>query len=331
VTRRLRITSAANPRLKALRRLRRRGHPRAFLAEGYRQLVHALDARVAVREVYSAPELHLGAAESVAVAEAERRGAEIVELGADAFDSVAGRTRPDGLISVVARWPTELGSLPLQREPLVIVAEAIERPGNLGTIVRTACAASADALVVTGGRAGIFHPETVQGSVGALFRVRLATASSERAHAWARSAQLRVVVADPAAPTPYWEANLTGALALVVGNERNGVSPEWRDVADEAVSIPMGPGVDSLNVAVAAGVLLFEASRQRSIASGVSSASDPSTTSASASASASGGNDGFGIATTRIPAARALRMPLCESSTAAERAGPTPSRRAASR
>jgi TrmH family RNA methyltransferase len=331
VTRRLSITSAGNPRLKALRRLRRRGDPRAFLAEGYRQLVHALDAGAAVLEVYSASELHLGSAEAIVVAEAEHRGAEVVEVSAAAFESIAGRPRPDGLLAVVARWPTQLGSLALGPAPLVLVANAVERPGNLGTIVRTACAAGADALLVADGRAGLFHPETVQGTVGALFRVPLASASGAAACAWVERARLRVVVAHPQAPTPYWDADLTGALAIVVGNERTGVSPEWLATADETVSIPMSTGVDSLNVAVAAGVLLFEASRQRSIAAGVSSSNDRSTTSASASASASGGNDGFGIATTRIPAARALRMPLCESSTAAQRSGATPRRRAASR
>jgi TrmH family RNA methyltransferase len=331
MTRRLFITSAANPRLKALRRLRKRGGADAFLAEGYRQLVHALDAGAEVREIFAAPELHLGAAESTLVAEGERRGAEVIQLAAAAFRSVAGRPRPDGLLAVVARWPTDLARLELAPSPLVVVADAVERPGNLGTIVRTACAARADAVVVCDGQAGLFHPETVQGAVGAVFRVPLATATTDEARAWLGRRRVRIVVADPNAITPYWAADLSGAVAVVVGNERNGVSADWLAAADEAVSIPMGVDVDSLNVAVAAGIVLFEAARQRSIASGVSSARDSRTTSASASAASSGGNDGFGITTTRIPAARALRMPLCESSTAAQRSGPTSSRRAASR
>ena len=331
MTRRLSITSAANPRLKALRRLRRRGAADVFLAEGYRQLMHALDAGASIRELYSAPELHLGEAEREVVAGAARRRAEIVELSKSAFASVAGRSRPDGLLAVIERWPTELACLEVGERALLVVAVGVERPGNLGTILRSACAARADAVVVCDERAGLFHPETVQGAIGALFRVPAASAPTSEAVAWLRRKRVRIVVAAPAAPTPYWEADLGGSIALVLGNERNGVPHPWLEAADDAVRIPVGDGVDSLNVAVAAGIVLFEASRQRSIAAGVSSASEPSTTFASASAASSGGNDGFGIATTRIPAARALRMPVCESSTAAQSSGGTPSRRAASR
>jgi TrmH family RNA methyltransferase len=335
VTRRISISSPANARLKALRRLRRRGAPDVFLAEGYRQLLHARAAGAAVRELYSAPELHLGAAEAVLVAEAERAGALVVELSAAAFDSGAGRPRPDGLLAVVERWPVRPADLRTPAEPLLVVADGIERPGNLGTIVRSACAAGADGLLACGGRTSLFHPDVVQGSVGALFRLPVAEGSTDATLRWLRSAGVRVVAAVPGAPRPYWDGSYAGATAIVVGNERTGVGARWREVADETVSIPMAAGVDSLNVAVAAGIVLFEAARRRAaqpaIVSGRSSSSDPRTTSASASASSPGGNDAFGIATTRIPAARALRMPLCESSTAAQRSGATPRRRAASR
>ena len=331
MTRRLSIISATNPRLKALRRLRRRGSADAFLAEGCRQLTHALAVGAEVREVYSAPELYLGPVEAALVAEASDRGAEIVELGATAFRSVAGRSRPDGVLAVIRRAPTDLTRLEPGTAPLVVVAEAIERPGNLGTIVRSACAAAADAVISCDARAGLFHPDAVQGAVGGLFHVPVATATTAKTLAWLKARGIRIVVASPAAASRYWESELSGAVALVVGNERNGVSDRWLDAADEVVSIPMDGGVDSLNVAVAAGIVLFEAARQRSIAAGDSSASEASTTSASASAKSSGGKDGLGIATTRNPAARALRMPLCESSTAAQRSGEKPSRRAASR
>jgi TrmH family RNA methyltransferase len=331
LARRLSITSAGNPRLRALRQLRRRGCQDAFLAEGFRQLTHALDAGADVREVYTAPDLYLGQTEAAVVSEAESRGAEVVELGAAAFRTVAGQARPDGLLAVVGRWSLDLAALELGPSPLVVVAEAIARPGNLGTILRSACAAAADALVACDARASLFHPETVQGSVGAHFHLPLAAGATDETVAWLERLGVPIVVAAPHAATRYWEVELCGPVALVVGNERNGVSQGWLDAADEAVSIPMGDGVDSLNVAVAAGIVLFEASRQRSIAAGVSSASERRTTSASASASSSGGKDGFGIATTRIPAPRALRMPLCESSTAAQRPASTPSRRAASR
>ena len=151
------------------------------------------------------------------------------------------------------------------RDPLVLVAEALGRPGNLGTIVRSACAAGADALVVADGRTDLFHPEAVRGSVGTLFRLPVAQSTTAEAIAWLRAQDLRIVVATPVADEPCWAADLTGPTAIVVGNERYGVSRAWVDAADEAVSVPMPGPTDSLNVAVAAGVVLFEAARQRAL------------------------------------------------------------------
>ena len=273
-----------------------------FLVEGYRGLLHALDSGAAVRELYAAPPLFLGEGERNLVERAEAAGALVVELGVDAFRSVAGRARPDGLLALVERFPTSLKTLRLPRDPLLLVAESIERPGNLGTIVRTACGAAVDAVVVCDSPTRVFHPETVQGSVGAVLRVPLAEATGESAISWLRSHDVRILVASPRAERRYWEVDCSGPLALVVGSERHGVSELFLDAADEAVQIPMGAGVDSLNVAVATGIVLFEAARQRADAaagrtdprvyrtsSGVSSEGEGTTTSASASASGDGG------------------------------------------
>ena len=260
------------------------------LVEGFRPLGRALEAGARVRELFVAPDLHLGDAEAELVRFAERRGATVTELGAAAFRSIAGRPRPDGLLALLDPPPTALGGFDPGREPLLLVAEAIERPGNLGTIARTACGAPVDGLVVCDGRTSVFHPDTVQGSVGALFRVPLAEAASAGARAWLRARGVRTIVATPAADRPFWEADYRGAVAIVVGSERHGVSAPWLEGA-ERVSIPMATGVDSLNVAVAAGIVLFEAVRQRSArtAAAVSSSSEPRTRSASARASGAGG------------------------------------------
>jgi TrmH family RNA methyltransferase len=243
-----------------------------------------------VRELYTAPDLYLGEHEADLVRVAEREGATVLELGAAAFRSIAGRPRPDGLLALVEPPSTALGALGAVREPLLLVAEGIERPGNLGTIARTACGARVDGLVVCDGRTSVFHPDTVQGSVGALFRVPLAEATSAEARAWLRASGVRTIVATPEAERPLWEADYRGAVAIVVGSERHGVSEPWLD-GSEHVAIPMSAGVDSLNVAVAAGIVLFEAARQRSprTAAGVRSSSEPRTASASASASGAGG------------------------------------------
>jgi RNA methyltransferase, TrmH family len=263
------ITSSSNPRLKSIRRLRRcRRRDDAFLVEGFRQVACALEA-AAIRELYTSPELHLGACEAELAREAERHGAAVAELSATAFESISAHVRPDGIVAVVDRWSTSLDCLELAPNPLVLVAEAVERPGNLGTIIRSACAAGADALVVAEGCTDLFHPETVRGSVGTLFKLPAAEASTEDAIGWLHARGLRIVVATPDAGRTCWDADLDGPTAAVVGNERYGVSPAWLEAADETVTIPMPGPADSLNVAVAAGVVIFEAARQRARAAAV--------------------------------------------------------------
>ena len=257
------ITSSANDRLKIVRRLARRRDPAVFLAEGHRQLRCALAAGVVPRELYVAPELFLGSLDGDLVARAERLGARVVELSRDAYRSVCSNGRPDGLLAVVERWPTTLATVPLVAEPLLLVADGVERPGNLGTMIRSACSSAATALLSCDGRSDPFHPDTVRGSVGTLFHLPVAACASAEALAWLRGRGVPVVVATPEAELPVWRADLTGPLALVVGSERHGVSDTWRRAADLAVTIPMPGPVDSVNVAVAAGIVLFEAMRQR--------------------------------------------------------------------
>jgi RNA methyltransferase, TrmH family len=257
------IASRSNERLKAVRRLARTRPGDVFLAEGGRAVRAALEAGADVRELYAAPDLFLGESDFLLLAAAERRGVRVVELGRDAFLSISRNVRADGLVAVVGRPSTALARLSVPAQPFVVVADAIERPGNLGTIVRTAAGAGADALLVTDARTDPFHPEVVRGSVGAIFHLQLGAASSERAPSWLREHGVRIVVATPEAKRPYWEACFAGPLALVVGNERYGVGDSWRRAADDAVAIPLPGAADSLNVAVAAGVVVFEAARQR--------------------------------------------------------------------
>jgi TrmH family RNA methyltransferase len=257
------ITSSANDRLKAVRRLARRRDRGVFLIEGHRQLRRALAANAVLRDVYSAPELHLGDEDARLVALAERRGARIVELSAAAFRSIGGSARPDGILAVAERWPTVLSALPRPRSPLLLVAQGIERPGNLGTIIRTGCSSGATGIVVCDTRTEVFHPDTVRGSVGTVFDLPVAECETDDALPWLREHGVRIVVATPEAHRAVWDVELTGPGAIVVGSERHGVSETWRHAADDALAIPMPGPVDSLNVAVAAGIVLFEAVRQR--------------------------------------------------------------------
>jgi TrmH family RNA methyltransferase len=256
VTRRLHISSSANDRVKRLRRVLRNGRREGvFVVHGYRALRRAVDAGAPLRELFAAPELFLGGDDAALV---ERAGVPVTLLSADAFRSLPGLPRPDGLLGLVERRPAPLEALPTSG--LLVVAEAVERPGNLGTIVRTACGAGAAALVAADPRTDLFHPETVHASVGTIFELPVAATSTAHAIAWWPG---RVVVATPDGRCAHWEADYRGATAIVVGNERTGVSDAWLARADETARIPLPGPADSLNVAVAAGVVLFEALRSR--------------------------------------------------------------------
>ena len=238
------IVSSANVRLKAVRRLARRGARELCLAEGARSVRAALGAGAMVDELYVAPDLLAGGRD------------------AEAFASLTER-RPDGLVAVVRRPPTALSALEVPLAPFVVIAVAIERPGNLGTIARTACAAGADALLVADPCTDLFHRDAIRASVGAVFSLRCATTSTTRALAWLREREIRIVATTPAALEPYWTPSYTGAVAVALGGERHGLPPAWLEAAAKQVSIPAHGPVDSLNVAVAAGVVLCEAARSR--------------------------------------------------------------------
>jgi RNA methyltransferase, TrmH family len=221
----------------------------------------AFASGAAVHELYVAPDL-LAGRDADLVSAGESRGAVVVELGAEAFASLTQR-RPDGLLAVVRRPSTALSAFEPPREAFLAVAVAIERPGNLGAIARTACAAGVDALLVADPRTDLFHHESIRGSVGAVFSVPCVTATSDDALAWLRERDIRIVAATPAAPQPYWTPSYTGGVAVAFGGERHGLPPRWLDAASEHVSVPAHGPVDSLNVAVAAGVVLCEAARSR--------------------------------------------------------------------
>jgi TrmH family RNA methyltransferase len=267
------ITSLQNPRLKRLVRLRdRRGRDEegAFLVEGYREIRRALEKKVALAELYYAPDWYLGENEPALVAQAEAAGAQLVEVSRDAFAKVAYRERPDGLLAVAPQWRRTLEGLALPTDPFLLVVEAIEKPGNLGTILRGADAAGCHAVVVCDPVTDIFNPNVVRASTGVLFSVPCVVAESAAVAAWLRARGVRTVATTPAGTTLYTEADLRGPLAVVMGSEQYGLSEFWLRSADASVRIPMAGQADSLNVAMAALVTLFEAVRQRGPAGGTS-------------------------------------------------------------
>ena len=263
------ITSVTNARVKRLVKLRDRrdrDNEGVFVVEGFRAIRRMLDQGMTAAELYVSPEWFQGENEAAVINDAERGGAEIVELGRDAFAKCAYRDRPDGLLAVVPQWRHSLDWLAdrLPPEPFLLVVEAIEKPGNLGTILRSADAAGVDAVILCDPVTDVFNPNVVRSSTGVLFAVPVVVAPAAAVIAFLRAREITTVATTPAATQRYTDADLRGSLAVVMGSEMHGLSDEWLQAAATKVVIPMAGQADSLNVAAATLITLFEAVRQRS-------------------------------------------------------------------
>lgn len=254
------IESPANPTIKGLVRLRTRRARNTtgrFLIEGRREIERAHIAGVVIEELFVSTSLpddefvHLVAS----------TGTPVTLTSEVAFAKASARSNPDGLLAVAEQFDVSLERLEPAANPLLLVVEAVEKPGNLGAMLRSADGAGADAVIVADPTTDVFNPNVVRASQGALFFVDVAVAPAASVRTWLESNDISVVTADPTAATPPWEADLRGPTALVVGAEHAGLSVGWEGTA---VSLPMRGRSDSLNAAAAATALLYEAVRQRS-------------------------------------------------------------------
>jgi len=260
------ITSLQNPRVKQLVKLRdRRDRDDAglFLVEGYREVRRALEKGVRLNELYFSPDWFLGENEPALIDQARQAGAQLFELSKEAFAKCAYRDRPDGLLAVAAQWKHALDDLKLAAHPFLLVVESIEKPGNLGTILRSADAAGVDGVIVCDAVTDIFNPNVVRSSTGVLFSVPVVVADSASVHAWLKEKGVRIVATTPDTPNIYTKVDLRGPLAIVMGSEQYGLSDFWLKESNLTVRIPMAGQADSLNVAMATIITLFEAVRQR--------------------------------------------------------------------
>ncbi len=260
------LTSLQNPRVKEVVKLRDRPHrdeKGLMLIEGYRELKRALDNGVTPVRLFFSPAWYLGENEPALVARCAEAGAELFECARDVFQKMAYRERPEGLLAVAPQVGVKLDDLNLPPRPLLIVAEAIEKPGNLGSILRSADATGVNAVIVCDRCTDINNPNVVRASTGTLFALPIVEAKSEEALAWLRSRGILILAATPHTDVLYTDADLTQGCAIVVGAEQYGLSDRWMANADVKVRIPMLGQADSLNVANATTILLYEAVRQR--------------------------------------------------------------------
>ena len=249
--------------MRSLRNRKAREESGFSLLEGYRAVSRALECGVEFSECYYAPDLFLGENESALIAKIEDRGAVVQEVAGHILAKIAYRDRPEGIIAVMRVKEHALDLIPVKKDGLYIVAESIEKPGNLGAILRSADAVGVDGIIVCDKCTDIYNPNVITASTGALFSANLAEASAEATYEWLKKNKIMILAATPDAEELYTDVDLTKGIAVVVGAEQYGLTDFWKSKADINVKIPMLGYIDSLNVATAATVVLYEAVRQR--------------------------------------------------------------------
>jgi TrmH family RNA methyltransferase len=254
------ITSLQNPRIKHIVKLRddkkTRREDGSMLVEGYDEIQLALSAGHKPQTLLSAPEL---ASRHLTVSNVEA-----LTVSRAVFEKIAYRENPDGWLGIFPIPNTTFADLKLSNIPLVVVAESIEKPGNLGAILRTADAAGVDALIVCDTRVDVWNPNVVRASRGAVFSVPVVECDNASALEWLKGGKMRIVAASPSADEVYSDVDLKSPAAIVVGTEDVGLSDFWLQNADVKVRIPMRGKVNSLNVSVSTALIVYEAIRQRS-------------------------------------------------------------------
>lgn len=252
------ITSASNPKIRRLLLLQAKASERKdsglFVVEGRREIGHCVAAGYELDTVFICPEIagtdHFGDCRNILI-------------GKELYDRVAYRGGTEGLIAEVRSMEHGLDGIRLPANPLVAVLESVEKPGNLGAVLRTCDAAGVDALIVCDPKTDLYNPNLIRASIGAVFTVCTAVCSSPEAISFLKGNSIGIVTAQLQDSSLYYDCPMTGPTAIVMGTEDKGLSIIWREAADAHIRIPMLGRLDSLNVSVSASILLYEAVRQR--------------------------------------------------------------------
>ena len=256
------ISSVQNPFIKSLVLLQEKAKARklsgTFLMEGQREISIAIKGGYQIETVLFLPEICTEKEASQLAPTAE-----LIEINKEVFQKLAYRDTTEGILAVAKTKSTLLSDLKLSQNPLILVAEAPEKPGNIGALLRTADAAHLDAVIIANPKSDLYNPNIVRSSVGCLFTNQIATGTTAEIIAFLKEKNIAMYCATLQNSNGYHLENYTTPTALVVGTEATGLTQEWRDTATQNIIIPMQGEIDSMNVSVAAAILIFEAKRQR--------------------------------------------------------------------
>jgi TrmH family RNA methyltransferase len=261
------ISSTQNPLVKQFIQLNEKSRERRkqglFIIEGIRETELALKAGYVLRTICYASEI-ISEEDLYNLKERTRSNTEFIEVGIHVYEKIAYRSSTEGVIAIAESRDHSIKALKLKSEiPLILVAEAPEKPGNIGALLRTADAANIDAVIIANPRTDIYNPNIVRSSVGCVFTRAIATGTTSEILAYLTEQKVAIYCAALQASIPYHNCDFTSPTAIVVGTEAEGLSKEWLRHSTQNIIIPMQGEIDSMNVSVAAGILIFEAKRQR--------------------------------------------------------------------
>ena len=258
------ITSIQNPKIKQLLLLQQKSSERRktglFVVEGRRELMHCMEAGYQLDSVFLCDQVEAGTEPMPQFPDDVR----LFEVSKEVYEKMAYRGSTEGVIAEVRSRQLTLHDLPLSDHPLIVVVERVEKPGNLGAILRSADASGVDAVIVCDPLTDLYNPNLIRSSVGGFFSVPCVACSSEECIAFLKSKGIRILTAQLQDSHLYYDTDMTVGTAIVMGTESTGLTQLWRDAADAHIRIPMLGKIDSLNVSVSAAILMFEAVRQRS-------------------------------------------------------------------
>lgn len=250
------ISSTKNPRIKHLLALQEKSSLRrkegVFVVEGRRELEHCMEAGYEVESVFSLAPVPFSCSEG-----------SVCVVTPQVYEKIAYRGSTEGVVAIVRAQSHRLEDLRLSEHPLVVVLESVEKPGNLGAVLRSADAAQADAVIVCDPLTDLYNPNLIRSSIGAVFTVPTVACSSAEAIAFFRERNIQILTAQLQDSRLYYDTDMTCGTAIVMGTESTGLTDQWREAATAHIRIPMLGRLDSLNVSVSAAILLFEAVRQR--------------------------------------------------------------------
>ncbi len=258
------ISSLQNPLIKHCVLLQEKAKTRkstnSFLIEGLRELSIAIKGNYIIETILFCPDL---LCLSLLQKQIDTSSCEIIELTKEVYQKIAYRESTEGVIAIAKGKNTTLDELKLSKNPLILIAESPEKPGNIGAILRTADAANLDAVIIANPKGDLYNPNIIRSSIGTVFTNQIAMASTSEIIRFLKEKEISIYSAILQEAVPYHTINYTTPTAIVVGTEATGLSEEWRSASTQNIIIPMEGAIDSMNVSVAASVLIFEAKRQR--------------------------------------------------------------------